>query len=84
MTSNTHEDPPRAAHHDILEKEQTRTYHVVYFLPECRHIMDIARASIDIGYFSEGTRAIVDVILPEALITLQYMRLRRNRGQIYS
>lgn len=81
-TLNTLEDPSRPVHQKILEDRQTKDDHVVDVLHVCRRIMDLARASIYKGVFQEGSskKDIVDFIIYEARMALQYRRQRKNIG----
>lgn len=67
MTPDTLGDICRIDHQGILEKEQTKVYHVVDVLPTCCCIIDLLQAGINIGVFLKGPhgRSIVDVVLIE-------------------
>lgn len=75
-------DPPRLAHQEILEEEQTHLEHTDDVLPMCSRIMEIAQTRIDEGIFPDGSgvRRVRDAIMAETQRTLLYRRHRRRIG----
>lgn len=63
MTLDAEGDPPRSAHQDILEDEQTMADHVVDVLPIYHRIVAIKRADIKIGEFGNDTHGISTILV---------------------
>ena len=76
--------PPRPAHQEILEEQQSQMDHTQDVLPRCRRILQIARSGIEAGFFPEGSggRRILDDIITEAEGALQYRRHRTRTGGV--
>ena len=74
--------PPRPAHQEILEEQQSQMDHSQDVLPRCRRIVEIGRASIASGFFPEGSgqRRILDDMMREAEGAFMYRRHRARTG----
>lgn len=59
MTPNAPRCPPRSAHEEIMENEQTRYGHVVDVLSFCQNIMQITREGIGTEMFERGGDEVV-------------------------
>ncbi|CAL5197040.1 unnamed protein product [Lathyrus oleraceus] len=69
-------DPPRPAHQEILEEEQTQLDHAKDVLPRYRRIMGIVHVGIDKSIFPDGSnvRHVLDAIMTKAQRALMYWR----------